>query len=96
VNRRAAELAQRRSALITRSTAQRELLIAEVEWIAARLERIDGRIDSVRRFLRRPWLLLGALGAVMLLVGPRKLMLIGTRGAMWFGTAQRLLRLVQR
>ena len=96
MNHRAAELAIRRKALIARSTAQRELLTAEVELIATRLERIDTRIDSVRRFLRRPWLLLGALGAVMLLVGPRKLVRIGSRGAMWYGTAQRLLRLVQR
>jgi hypothetical protein len=96
MRRRAAELARRRSALIARSTAQRELMIAEVALIAARLERIDGRIDSVRHFLRRPWLLLGAFGAVALLVGPRKLMRIGARGAMLFGTAQRLLQLVQR
>lgn len=96
MKRRAAELEHRRSALIARSAAQRALLVAEVEQIATRLERIDGRIDAVRRFFGRPWLLLGSAAALIVLLGPRKMARIGARGAMWFGAAQRVLRLVQR
>lgn len=77
-----------------RSAAQRALIVGEVDLIAARLERIDARIDAVRRFFSRPWLLLGGAAALLMLLGPRKLMRIGTRGVMWFGTAQRLMRLL--
>jgi hypothetical protein len=96
MKRRAIELANRRAALLERSAAQRAVMVAEVDSIAARLEHIDSRIDSVRRFFRRPWLLLGAASALVVLMGPRRLIRAGTRGAMWFGTAQRVLRLVQR
>jgi len=94
VKQRAAQLAQRRAALIQRSAAQRAVLAAEVDLIAVRLERIDVRIDAVRRFFRRPWLLLGGVAAALVLLGPRKLIRIGSRGAMWFGTTQRVLRLM--
>lgn len=96
MKRRAVELEQRRCVLIARSAAHRAVLAAEVEQIANRLERVDGRIDAVRRFFARPWLLLGGAAAVLTLLGPRKLLRIGTRGAVWFGTARRVLRLVQR
>jgi hypothetical protein len=90
------ELARRRASLVARSTAQRELLVATADQINARLERIDQRVDAVRRFFQRPWLLLGAIAAVGLLVGPRKLVRIASRGAVWFTATQRVLRLVPR
>lgn len=91
MNQRALELEQRRRLLIARSAAQRAIVAAEVDLIAVRLERVDDRIDSVRSFFRRPWLLLGAAAAIITFLGPRKLIRIGTRSAMWFGTAQRFL-----
>lgn len=91
MNRRAAELEQRRRLLIARSAAQRAVVAAELDLMAVRLGRIDDRIESVRSFFRRPWLLLAALAATVTLLGPRKLIRIGTRAAMWFGTAQRFL-----
>jgi hypothetical protein len=94
VKRRAAELEHRRRVLIARSAAHRAILAAEVEQIAARLERVDGRIDAVRRFFARPWLLLGGVASLLALLGPRKLIRIGTRSAMWLGTARRVMRLV--
>lgn len=96
MKRRAAELEQRRGLLIARSTAYRAEMAAEVGEIAARLERVDGRINAVRRFFERPWLLLGGAAAMLVLLGPRKLIRIGTRGAVWLGTARRVMRLVQR
>jgi hypothetical protein len=96
MKRRALELARRRAALVARSTAQRELLASTTHTIIGRLDRIDRRINVVRNLFRRPWLLLGAAAALGLLLGPRKLLRIGTRGAMWLGTAQRVMKLVHR
>lgn len=72
MRRRALELAQRREALVARSTEQRAVLLGIADQISGRLDRIDQRIDAVRRFFHRPWLLLGAVAAVGVLFGPRK------------------------
>lgn len=95
MRRRAAELAQRRLALIRRIAAERELVGMLADDITGRLERIDDRIDGVRRFFHRPWLLLGAAGALVALLGPRRLVRIASRGAFWVASAQRVLRLVR-
>lgn len=95
MRRREFELARRREALVARSAAQRALLVAAADEIIGRLDRIDQRINAVRRFLQHPWLLLGAIAAMALLFGPRKLLRIASRSALWFTTAQRVLRLVR-
>ncbi len=95
MRRRALELARRRAALVARSTAQRELLETTADEIIGRLDRIDQRVNALRRFFQRPWLLLGAAAAVGLLLGPRTLVRITSRGVLWFTTAQRVLRLVR-
>ena len=96
MRRRARELERRRAVLLARSSLQRAELVAGVDQITARLERIDQRIDAVRRVLRRPWLLTGAIAAVGMLLGPSKLVRIVSRGALWFSTARRVAHLVRR
>lgn len=95
MKRRARELARRREVLLARSAAQRAHLVAGIDQITARLESIDQRIDAVRRFLRRPWLLLGAIAAAGVLLGPGKLLRIASRSALWFSTARRVVHLVR-
>jgi YqjK-like protein len=95
VKRRALELAQRREALVARSSAQRHEVAAAAAEITARLDRIDQRIEAVRRFFRRPWLLAGAVAAALVLLGPRKLLQIVSRSAFLFSTAQRVAQLVR-
>jgi ElaB/YqjD/DUF883 family membrane-anchored ribosome-binding protein len=95
VKARALELARRREALLARSSAQRAVLAAAADHISGRLDRIDQRINSVRRFLQRPWLLLGVVAAAGLLLGPRKMVRIATRGAVWVNTVQRVAQLVR-
>ena len=95
MKRRALELARRREGLLARSAAQRAALADAADEITGRLDYIDQRINAVRRFFQRPWLLLGALAGAGLLLGPRKMVRIASRGAVWFTTAQRIARLVR-
>jgi hypothetical protein len=96
VKARRAHLAERRAALVARSASERELLTEIAAEITGRLDRIDQRINAVRRFLHRPWLLFGGVAAIALLLGPRKLLRVAARGAVWVSTAQRVVKLVHR
>ena len=94
MKQRALELARRREALLARSAAQRAVLVDAADQITGRLDRIDQRINMVRRFLQRPWLVIGTIAAAGFLLGPRKLVRIASRGVVWAGTAQRISRML--
>ena len=68
-------LAQRRQALIQRSTAQRAAILRAAEPIARKAISLDRVVDYVRRY---PVAAAAAAGALAL-VGPRRVFDLGTR-----------------
>jgi hypothetical protein len=92
VSERFDQLTVRHSNLLARCAAQRAQLAGTAQEIEHELGRLDRGIELVRRALRSPATIGGAI-AVVALLGPRRLARWGTRGLMLYSTTRQLLRL---
>lgn len=86
------QLSAHHSNLLARCAVQRRQLGESAEEIEHELGRVDRGLAAVRRVLRHPAMIGGAV-AVVALVGPRRLLRWATRGLMWYSTARSLIRL---
>lgn len=86
------QLISHHSNLRARCAVQRRQLGESAAEIEHELGRLDRGVAIVRRVLRSPALIGGAI-AVVALVGPRRLLRWGTNGLMLYSTARQLLRL---
>jgi hypothetical protein len=86
------QLSGHHSNLLARCAVQRQQLAETAEEIEHELGRIDKGIEAVRRVLRSPAMIGGAI-ALVALVGPRRLVRWGTKGLMLYSTTRQLLRL---
>jgi hypothetical protein len=80
------------SSLLARIAVQRQQLGETADEIEHELGRVDRGLAAVRRVLRSPVLICGAIGVVAL-IGPRRLARWSTKGLMLYSTARQLLRL---
>ena len=92
MSRRFDQLHAHHSNLLARCAVQRQQLATSAEEIEHELGRLDRGLAAVRRVLRSPALIGGAV-AIVALVGPRRLLRLGTRGLMFYSTARQLIRL---
>jgi hypothetical protein len=91
MSKRFDQLSAQHSNLLARSAVQRRQLGESAAEIEHELGRLDRGLEVVRRVLRSPAVIGGAI-AVVALLGPRRLLRWGTNGLMWYSTARRLLR----
>lgn len=87
-------LARRRNALRVHCAVQRGHLATTVQHIESRLGSIDRSIDIVRRLAGRPLLIVGGV-ALLVMIGPRRMISWAGRSAILFTTGQRVLRLLR-
>jgi len=87
-------MAQHRE-LLARCDAQRRQMSFIGRQVDRQLAGVDRTIDKVRALARSPLLIAGGI-AVIALIGPRRLWRLSGRGAMFYTTASRLLRLGRR
>jgi hypothetical protein len=80
------------SNLLARCAVQRRQLAESAEEIEHELGRLDRGLAAIRRVLRHPALIGGAI-AVVALVGPRRLLRWSSHGLMLYSSARHLLRL---
>lgn len=80
------------SNLLARCAVQRRQLGESAAEIEHELGRVERGLATVRRVLRSPAMIGGAI-AVVALVGPRRLLRWGTNGLMLYSSARQLLRL---
>ncbi len=92
MSKRFDQLSVHHSNLLAQVAVQRQKLAENAEEIEHELGRLDRGIAAVRRVLRSPALVGGAI-AVVALVGPRRLARWSTRALMFYSTARQLLRL---
>jgi hypothetical protein len=92
VSKRFDQLSAHHSNLLARCAVQRRQLGESAEEIEHELGRVDRGVAAVRRVLRHPAMIGGAL-AVVALIGPRRLLRWTTSGLMWYSTARSLIRL---
>lgn len=92
MSRRFDQLSAHHSNLLARCAVQRQQLATSAEEIEHELGRLDRGVAVVRRVLRHPAMIGGAI-AVVALVGPKRLLRLATNGLMWYSTARSLLRL---
>jgi hypothetical protein len=92
VSQRFDQLSAHHSNLLARCAVQRRQLGESAEEIEHELGRVDRGLAAVRRVLRHPAMIGGAV-AVVALVGPRRLLRWTTSGLMWYSTARSLIRL---
>ena len=86
------QLSAHHSHLLARCAVQRQQLGESAEDIEHELGRLDRGLEAVRRVLRSPAMIGGAI-AVVALVGPRRLLRWTTKGLMLYSTARQLLKL---
>ncbi|HEV8333904.1 MAG TPA: YqjK-like family protein [Steroidobacteraceae bacterium] len=86
------QLSAHHSNLLARCAVQRRQLGESAEEIEHELGRVDRGLAAVRRVLRHPAMIAGAV-AIVALVGPRRLLRWATSGLMWYSTARSLIRL---
>jgi hypothetical protein len=86
------QLTGHHSNLLARCAVQRRQLGESAEEIEHELGRVDRGLATVRRVLRSPAMIGGAI-AVVALVGPRRLLRWGTKGLMLYSSVRQLLRL---
>lgn len=91
MSERRLELQRRREALLARGAAQREYVGAELDALDAGAARIDHYVAAARRM--RPALILGGL-ALVVLVGPRRIIGIARGSAVGSLLAHQLIRQV--
>jgi hypothetical protein len=92
VSQRFDQLSSHHSNLLARCAVQRRQLGESAEEIEHELGRVDRGLAAVRRVLRHPAMIAGAV-AIVALVGPRRLLRWATSGLMWYSTARSLIRL---
>jgi hypothetical protein len=92
VSQRFDQLSAQHSNLLARCAVQRRQLGESAEEIEHELGRVDRGLAAVRRVLRHPAMIAGAV-AIVALVGPRRLLRWATSGLMWYSTARGLIRL---
>ena len=78
--------------LLARCAVQRRQLGESAEEIEHELGKLDRGVAVVRRVLRHPAMIGGAI-AVVAMVGPKRLLRWATHGLMLYSTARSLLRL---
>jgi hypothetical protein len=86
------QLSAHHSNLLARCAVQRRQLGESVEEIEHELGKLDRGVAVVRRVLRHPAMIGGAI-AVVAMVGPKRLLRWATHGLMLYSTARSLLRL---
>jgi hypothetical protein len=87
VSKRFDQLSAHHSNLLARCAVQRRQLADSAEEIQHELGRLDRGLETVRRVLRSPALIGGAI-ALVALVGPRRLLRWATSGLMWYSTVR--------
>lgn len=90
MSERQRELEAKRNALIAQSTRQRTELTSEADAIKERLAGIDRGVDLVRSLARKPVVIAGAI-ALVALFGPRRLLRVASRSAVFIATGRRLI-----
>ena len=88
------ELAARRNALVKQSAIQREQLGAIAREIEGRLAGLDRGIELAKSVVRRPAVIAAAI-AVVAFVGPRRLVSLASRGALFLTTGRRVMKMLQ-
>ncbi len=86
------QLSAHHSNLLARCAVQRRQLGESAEEIEHELGKLDRGVAVVRRVLRHPAMIGGAI-AVVAMVGPKRLLRWATHGLMLYSTARSLLRL---
>ncbi len=94
MSERRQRLAQRRVALLAHSAAQRDALSQQVSQIEQRLASVDRTINVVRRYAAQPLLLAGGV-ALLVMIGPRRLLSWAGRSAVLLSAGRRMLRLMR-
>jgi YqjK-like protein len=92
MSRRFDQLNAHHSNLLARIAVQRRQLAETAEEIEHELGRVDRGLAVIRGVLKSPLMIGGAI-AVVVLVGPRRLLRWSTKGLMFYSTARQLLRL---
>lgn len=90
---RSEQLAAKRAALRTQSAVQREHLVDSVRDIETRLAGIDRGIEVARRVVKHPLVLAGGI-ALIALIGPRKILNVASRAALFLSTGRRVVRML--
>lgn len=88
------ELADRREALCAQSAIQREHLGVIARDIEARLVGVDRGIELARSVISKPTVIAAAI-AVVAFVGPRRLMSLAGRGAVFLTAGRRVLKMLR-
>jgi hypothetical protein len=89
------QLVAQHQELLARCEAQRQQMSAIGRQVDQQLAGVDRTIDKVRALVRSPLLIAAGL-TVIALIGPRRLWRLSGRGAMFYSTASRVLRLGRR
>jgi hypothetical protein len=89
------QLAARREALRAESALQRDHMGGLAREIRTRLSGIDRSIDVVRTVAAKPAVIAGAV-AVLALIGPRRLIRIAGRSAMFLTAGSRVIKMLRR
>lgn len=92
MSRRFDQLSARHSNLLAQCAVQRRQLGESAEEIEHELGRLDRGVAAVRRVLRHPAMIGGAI-VVVALIGPKRLLRWTTKGLMLYSTARSVLRL---
>jgi hypothetical protein len=94
VSERRQHLAQRRAALLAHCAVQRGDLSQKAAQIETRLASVDRTINIVRRYAAQPLLLAGGV-ALLVMIGPRRLLSWAGRSAVLLTASRRMLRLMK-
>lgn len=86
------QLTTHHSNLRARCALQRQHLAMTAHEIEQQLSGVDRGVTLVRNFARSPALVMGGV-AIVALLGPKRLLRWASRGALFYTTARRLLRL---
>jgi len=93
VSERRLRLAERRAALLAHCALQRGELSQRAQQIETRLASVDRAISIVRRYAAQPLLLVGG-AALLIMVGPRRILRWAGRGAVFITAGKRVARLL--
>ncbi len=89
------QLSARHQRLRVRNEVQRQELGAVVAELEQRLSSVDQGVEAMKRFVRRPAVIAGCVAAVAF-IGPKRLLSVASRGAMWLPLARELVRAGKR
>jgi hypothetical protein len=91
VSARFEQLSARHQRLRLASEVQRRELGVAASELEERLGRVDRGVAAVRKFVRHPAVIMGGLAALAL-IGPRRILGVASRGAMYMSLARALLK----